>query len=346
MADVDLLVPGTGGNKLLKNREDLGYPALLQGTVSLLAELGLPLHHLVQLLSMGHLPQQIPPHRTTLLPGAVIDAGPLLALAYNQLERSFVPFLYDWRADLRHSGARLLDFLQARKPAGGRWRLVSHSQGGLVTVVASKLCAEQNGGDPTAFSRLVRDVIMVGVPLYGTLNAAHALVQGNQLGTQASPSFRIIARTWPALYQMLPDWKGALRLPDGTPAPQGVLQAAAWRAYDGISPDLLARALYTRQTYLRYPLSRMSGVKVAILLTRNLGTWDAATVLPDGTIDFGPRSGEGDALVPADPTRRRMTPVELATLHEVRPDQPIADHAMLLNDAFIGTLVRDLRGAS
>src|SRR4051812_1933310 len=134
MADGNLLVAGTGGTKLLKNGVDIGYPVFLQGRVDLLRLAGLGLEEIVQLLSMAHQPNQIPPSRTTLVPGAAIDPGPVLALAYNQLPAEMLPFRYDWRADLRYSAQMLLDWLQARKPASGRWRLVSHSQGGLVVL--------------------------------------------------------------------------------------------------------------------------------------------------------------------------------------------------------------------
>lgn len=341
MADTTLLIPGTGGLKLLRNGADLGYPVQLQGEAFLLSQAGSGLGEIEPLLSMQHRPGQRAPVKTSLLAGVEVSAGPVLSLAYREVP-GVLPFRYDWRGDIVYSAQRLVEFLEERKPAGGKWRLVAHSQGGLVAVAASKLLAARHGGDATAFSDLVRRLVLVGVPLYGTLNAAHALVRGEQLGEAVSPAFQKIARTWPALYQMLPDFRGALRLPDGRPAPSGFLDAAAWSGYSDVSAELLARALETKQRYLRRPLEKMAQVQVSIVLATNRATWDHAVLKVDRSIEFPNRAASGDSLVPSVPTMNRLTPVERQLVDQIGPQEVIAEHAFLLSDTYVGELTRRL----
>ncbi len=342
MADTTLLIPGTGGIKLLNNGADLGYPVMLQGQAFLLSQTGGGLGEIEPLLSMQHRPGQAAPVKTSLLPGVEVTPGPVLSLAYRELPSNVLPFRYDWRGDIVHSAARLVDLLTERRPQGGKWRIVAHSQGGLVAVAASKLLAARHGGDATAFSDLVRRLVLVGVPLYGTLNAAHALVRGEQLGEAVSASFQKISRTWPALYQMLPDFRAALRQQNQEPAATGFLEAASWQAYPDISADLLARALETKQRYLRRPLEKMAQVKVSIVLATNRPTWDHAVLNPDRTIDFANRGAPGDSLVPSVPTLNRLTPVERQLVDQIGPRETIAEHAFLLSDTYVGELTRRL----
>jgi hypothetical protein len=77
-----------------------------------------------------------------------------------------------------------------------------------VVIVASQLMGAE-------FAQRVSHLVFVAVPVYGTINAAHALLVGDNLGAAARSQFKWIAGTWPALYQMLPDWHAALRKEDG-----------------------------------------------------------------------------------------------------------------------------------
>lgn len=337
------LVPGTGGNKLLANGNDLGYPVLLQGSALLLSRVTGGIAPIVDLLSMEHDPGQIEPVRSSLRAGTNVTAGPLLDLAYNQVLNDAVPFPYDWRGDIRNSARQLLDFLVANRP-DDRWRLVGHSQGGLVIAAASKLHAQASGdADPsTAFSELVRDVVLIGVPLHGNVNAAHALVHGEQLGDDVAAEFVEVTRTWPSLYQMLPAWSSGLRDPAGN-ATHSFLDDAAWAdpRYASVDRDLLARARETRQQVLDRPLEHMGNIGVTIFMARNRGTRGHA-VLDDGQILFPPRDVEGDSLVPYAETLDWMTPIERNRVQASGPDEPIAEHSMLFNDPWVATFLRNI----
>src|SRR5262245_7723651 len=220
----DLLVPGTSGNKLLLDNGDLGWPSALAaqgwlaGTTGYALGLdGLPMSAktIADIMSMEFAdPNSIRPTKTTLKAGSTIGPGDVLELVYNQF-LDFDQFVYDFRADVRHSGQRLLDHLLDQRPSGERWRIACHSQGGLVVTVASKLCARQNGDDDRAFAKLVSHVAFIAVPFYGTVNAAVALSKGEELSAGFSSHFREIARTWPSLHQMLPVWPGCVRRRNG-----------------------------------------------------------------------------------------------------------------------------------
>lgn len=339
MPDSDLLVPGTGGITLMDNHgNDLGYPVKMRlGVLTRGFLAGLPAGELVELLSMHHEPGQIAPARSSLKPGVTIRPGHLLRVAYNQIPSTTNIFLYDWRADLRHSARELLNFMVERRPRDGRWNLAGHSQGGLLTILASKMCE-----DPQAFGRLVRSVTLVGAPVAGTVSSAVALISGDQMGQASAPSFQKIMRSWPALYHMIPAWP-ALVDTDGTPAPpdRQMTSMAAWEGTAGIVPDLLERAVEV-QAMLRDPLSHMRGdVRVAALMGRNRPTaveLRAATPLGAASVT----NQLGDTLVPHDRT------IEWVGGHfgqfVITYRSPCNVHSMLCDDPAIASRIRAIAG--
>lgn len=281
-----LLIPGTSGTKLLLDGEDFGWPAELaikswMLTAPVLSQLthamGLRAQDIVRALSMDFSdPRSCFATKSTLKPGSHMTPGRVLSVPYTQ-HRDFQHFTYDWRGDIRGSGEKLLRFLRNRKPAQGRWRIIAHSQGGLVAVVASKLAAAAAGSDDRAFSKLVSRLLLLAVPLAGTQEATKALVDADSLGAGFAPHFRKIAATWPALYQMLPVWRGSVLVPGAkaelVSARYPVMNLKAWEHLK-ISEENMERARATRRDFFRSPLAKMNGVKVriAILPSRRRGT--------------------------------------------------------------------------
>ena len=340
MPNANLLIPGTGGITLRDSRgRDLGYPVHMRLGIAVDALLGIGPERLVELLSMEHRPGQWAPVKTTLVPGLSILPHQAIEAAYNQVPASFNRFLYDWRCDLRYSAGQLLDFLHERRPVNGRWNLVGHSQGGLLIVLASKLLP------PGEFAELVASATLVGAPLAGTLNAAVALLNGDQMGMAASAVFRRILRTWPALYQMFPTWRAVVE--GGAPAPP-LLQLTSpegWIPHPGIEPDFLGRALEVRGM-LRDPLAGMVGdVRVAVLMARNRPTRlflpRVAGALPSPVGPIHPQDATaGDTLVPVGETLRWGGPA----LHPFVQlfDGTVREHSFLLADPLVGQRVRFL----
>lgn len=183
--------------------------------------------------------------------GVTVEAAGLMSLAYSLMEQSLSPkwtvWDYDWRLDIRYSGQKLARFLRARAKENEPWHIACHSQGGLVVLWAARVLGE------VAFAELVHSVVFVGVPFFGTFNALEALAEGYFINKSIPVT---VARTWPSLYQMLPQWGIAnANEPDGR-----VLLNETWHeaglfppnpdefdASKHIDPYLLERA---RQTYL------------------------------------------------------------------------------------------------
>ena len=345
----DLLVPGTSGNKLMLDSADLGWPSALlaqgwlAGATGYAVGLdGLPLsgQEIVDVLSMEFAdPTSTHPTKTTLKAGSTVGPGPLLELVYNQF-LNFDRFLYDFRSDVRHGGERLLTHLLENRPSGDRWRIVAHSQGGLLVAVASKLLAQQNNDDDRAFSQLVSHVGFVATPFYGTVTAAAALLVGEELSPGFAPRFRAIARTWPSLHQMLPAWPGSVRIRSAggeTAAPFSTLADSAWPGV-GVDPAMLARARQTRAQFLNSPLSRMNGVKIRLWMSRAWPTWNHV-VIDNGAVAPGPASEPGDTLVPANTTYATEAQVEKDATHLFGFGGNTMKHSALCVDPFLATEV-------
>jgi hypothetical protein len=345
----DLLVPGTSGNKLLLDGADLGWPSALAAQGWLAGETGyalglngLPMsaRSIADLMSMEFAdPASLLPTKSTLKDGSAIGPGAVLELVYNQF-LDFDRFVYDFRGDLRASGQRLLQQLVDQRPTGDRWRIVCHSQGGLVVTVASKLYARQNGDDDRAFARLVSHVAFIAVPFYGAINAAVALIKGEELSPGFAAHFRDIARTWPSLHQMLPVWPGCVRLQNGaavTNAAFDAMDPAAWPGAN-IDPAMLARARETRMQFLDSPLSRMNGVKKTLLMSR---AWPTSNhlIVADGAVAVAAPSEPGDTLVPADTTFATAAAVEQDAMHQFGTGGDTMKHFALSIDPFVAPAV-------
>jgi pimeloyl-ACP methyl ester carboxylesterase len=265
------------------------------------------------------------------LHNALVASGHM-TLAYEPFGHAHPPwdfFDYDWRLDIRYSGARLAEHLRQQAAQGERWHLVAHSQGGLVVLAAARLLGAEE------LARLVQSVCFVGVPFFGAVNSLLALLNGTFFNG-AIP--KEVVRTWPSVYQMLPRWG----IVGGNPNRPDLLLDATWMnaglmPAPGAPVDLnqqidrglleRARALY-RVTKTGYfdPLRKLDFVR--ILQGNNLPTPFQLPQFPDFTQVI---TAQGDGLVPDQFTRDRLpTWVQNeATLRRL----PAAEHAMLCSDA-------------
>ncbi|HYO68664.1 MAG TPA: hypothetical protein VEU33_21545, partial [Archangium sp.] len=230
-----------------------------------------------------------------------------MTLAYEPFAHAFPKwsfFDYDWRLDIRYSGKRLAEYLQAEAPRGDRWRLVAHSQGGLVVLAAARLLGAEE------LARLVQGVCFVGVPFFGTVSALVALLEGTFFNSTIPKE---VVRTWPSIYQMLPRWsvtRGNSNRPelllDATwmnagllPAP-GTPEALSQHIHRGMLER--ARALY-RATSTGYfePLRKLDFIR--IVQGNNLKT---AFRLPRFPSTEEVITADGDTLVHDQFTRDRL----------------------------------------
>jgi hypothetical protein len=295
MHDATLLVPGTQASCLADQNGVTVWNAVRVSLGLQKNDLGgRPPAEWQALLSMEHRPGQDAPVRTSLLAGTELHPSKVVLAPYDRLARMATLWPYDWRGDIYHNAALLLDWLDARKPASGRWNLVGHSQGCLVIVVASKLAG------PDVFARLVGRVALVAGPLAGTMRAAQALLWGRaDLGPGMRPVALAMARTWPALFQMLPTWP-AIVTPAGQPLPgdRQLTGAGGWPNPPRVEPDLVHRAVRLHQELGTTPFSGLAGVKTFTILGKRQDT--PLRAVRDGDAFAEPTGpGEpGDDLVP------------------------------------------------
>lgn len=144
------------------------------------------------------------------------------------------PFPYDWRQPLDAVEAELEAFVEevAARTAllrhyhaagytarGGKVDMVGHSMGGLV--VAGYL--ERTGG------RRVRKVATLGTPFRGSFEAALKVITGQaELPGESASREREAARLTPALYHLLPRFRGAVTS-DGALGVD-LFRASTWQA--------------------------------------------------------------------------------------------------------------------
>jgi len=330
-----VLVPGTQASTLV-DRADGGreiYNAVRMGLPLIAKSLdGIPKDEWVAVMSMEHAPGRLAPARTSLQASRDIVFGEVSRVPYDLLD--YEGWGYDWRADVRWNALRLVDDLNARLARDGeRSKLIGHSQGGLIIVLASKHAGAAE------WERLVSKVVLVGSPLAGTLNALEALLPGSSsLGDENRALARDMARTWPSLYQMLPAWP-CVEDSHGEPGPAEtqVLSPQGWPGQAGISADLLARAEETQNT-LENPFDEFGSVEVRSFLGTNHRTPQALIRDGDEEGRFVLKDQSGDSLVPH---ARTMAWGDQAYNESVRLfGRNTQNHARLCVDVRIATRVR------
>lgn len=345
------LVPGTGGVTLRDSRSrDTGYPVNMRiGVITGGRLRGKSADELVPLLSMQHQEGQLAPLKTTLTPGLSLGPGHVLETVYNQYP-GYNLFPYDWRQDIRHSAEQLIHFLeQHRSGSDTRWKLVGHSQGGLVILVASILYGKKHG-DFSAFSRLVKTVVLVGVPVSGTVNAARALITGNLMGEKAASSFTQIVRTWPAIFQMLPRWRAVVERPKGKSRYEysryQLWNPETWQGFSHMYPDMFTR-FHEYAQMMSNPLKGLGGNIGLLAIQANNRKTTTHIRRINGVLTAQTHNTEpGDTLVPHDTTMRSLLE-NPGFSGSPRYDEyvlamgaPVNKHSMLLNDPSVSTRVK------
>jgi pimeloyl-ACP methyl ester carboxylesterase len=302
MPDPVLIIPGTQATTLVDDGGRSVYNAVRVGIPLLPKSLGgRPKSEWVELLSMEHEPGELEPVKTSLEPGTTIDAPVVLQTPYNQFPKFFEEWPYDWRADLRWNAGRLLGDLRSRARDGSpRVSLIGHSQGALLITLASKQA------DPGEFARLVSRVIFVGAPFAGTMRAVEALVFGStDLGVRDQLLALRMARTWPAIYQMLPAW-ACVTDAQGKPLPadEQLLQLTGWPdgSNDGVTADMLDRAVETQKLLVDPFAGFGPGISVTTIMGSNQETGDTLIRAGDGFTKIVTQKRAGDNLVPFDRT--------------------------------------------
>jgi hypothetical protein len=184
-------------------------------------------------------------------------------------------------------------------------------------------------------------VVLVGAPLAGTVNSAEALITGEVAGKPAAPRFQEILRTWPALYQMLPQWP-AMVDEEGNPLPDDLqlLAPTGWKGVPGIRPDFLERAGEVIPL-LQDPVAHMKGdIRITLMKGRNRDTTTHLLHRDGGPTAVPHLREKGDTLVPFRTTIRWLG--ERVSRFVVACEGPVREHAFLLADPGVCSDLRRL----
>jgi hypothetical protein len=201
-----LPVPGTSATKLLLGGQNSGWPGLLTGEPwlagtgaldGLASTFGFSAQEIVDASAWSSLTRTAPPRRRRRsAPGASMAPSPLIRAAYNQFTDA-QSLVYDWRSDVRDSGAKLLAFLEANRPANGRWQilvLARRARRGRGRTAARHARGRTRGHGVLASREprglLRRPVLRNGQP-------PDALSNADELTPAFDASFARYARTWP-----------------------------------------------------------------------------------------------------------------------------------------------------
>jgi hypothetical protein len=326
-----LLIPGTGGSllKFSDTNEVINIAkVVLEGGDG----------PSTQRLKCAH---DVQPHVLEPKPTSVeIKPHGHMSLAYQPFDADMLNkwkvWNYDWRLDIRWSGMLLEEHLKkggVPKP-NDRWHIVTHSQGGLVLLWAARRMRED------VFAQYVSSVVFVGVPFFGTVNAAAAMLKGTFFGNSIPPE---TVRTWPSVYQMLPRWNVRSNAVTPDLLLNGTWSQAGFVPDDGtpldtrrhIDSSLLARARAWHSAVtpgphqpsggLFEPLRKLRFVRIV------LGEIPESTghLLPNFPTVTGPLV-VGDTLVPSDVTHS-MLPTWVRDAASIRRF-PTADHMLLCSD--------------
>ena len=198
--EVTVFVPGYQGSFLREGDGDLAWLTVGELISSGDRSLALPFDGERPARTYGPLAPEGPLTRFTVLP---LIARRDIYLGWMEFGRDalpgFVAFSYDWRKDVRDSGARLcalLDQLAAQHGPSLRVNLVAHSMGGLVALQ----CLRQSS--PGA--RSVRRAVFVGTPFRGAADIFKDLQQGTGIGRNQALLSREALFTFAAAFQLLP----------------------------------------------------------------------------------------------------------------------------------------------
>ncbi|MFT3775024.1 MAG: hypothetical protein QM820_57480 [Minicystis sp.] len=220
-------------------------------------------------------------------------------------------FNFDFRRGVRDIAKDLAAALAALGP-DRRFVLVSHSMGALVAAVYPHV-------DPAWRSRIERSIFLGG-PLAGTFEVVDAGIGVHPIISRlallsvfnGASDYAACMRTWPGLYDMLPD-------PAWFERGDRAFLANEWPAEMRPAPELLASASRTRELVNSSPLFE---VPCAQLLSLRYSTADAYA---SGRIAAAEATAPGDGTVPARTASFRGVPAYHVDLpHTLIPLDPKA----------------------
>lgn len=195
-----ILIPGIQGTTLLdSNRQD--FKTVWSGVKKFFSDI-----HQLTLRDNGVSDKHL---------DAIIERADVEDLAYSEIVnylksqgyRVYI-FGYDWRKSNAISGQKLAEFVERLKVRFGNvgsFNFITHSMGALVFSSYLKSL------DRKERDKVVNSAIMTVPPFLGSVEACLSLTIGSSMLVNSSDDFRKVARTFPAIYELLPVYKKAYK---------------------------------------------------------------------------------------------------------------------------------------
>lgn len=160
---------------------------------------------------------------------AVIERADVEDLAYSELinylkaegYRVYI-FGYDWRRSNTETAVALGEFVERIKRRFGNtnsFNFITHSMGGLV------FSAYLKSLEPEQRDEVVEHAVLTVPPFLGSMESALSLTMGSSMLFNSSDDFRKVARTFPAIYELLPVYADAYTF-------ESAAAKAAYNPYD------------------------------------------------------------------------------------------------------------------
>ncbi|MGO9265865.1 MAG: lipase/acyltransferase domain-containing protein [Candidatus Binataceae bacterium] len=150
------------------------------------------------------------------LPSQLLEIayGPLVQALQGRLDVPAYLFPYDWRYSISRSAEALVQYVgKLQKKAmpsvkgwDGLFDFAVHSMGGLVLRAFLEAWQRSAGGATLP----VGQICFIATPHLGALDAAVALISGETPFFGGRKELRKLARTFPAVYELLPRFPGAV----------------------------------------------------------------------------------------------------------------------------------------
>ena len=292
-----------------------------------------------------------------------IAYAPLVQALQGRLDVPAYLFPYDWRYSIVQSAKALVQFVKRLKlkqmPSlprwDGRFDFAVHSMGGLVL---RAFLAEWRASEGAGALLPVGQIVFVATPHYGSIDAVVGLISGEATWFGGRKELRKLARTFPSVYELLPQFRGAIvrGVQD-----LDIFQVANWQK-NTVDPDAGRSGFDVEQRHLSdaravlvsLPLPLAAGVRPDDQLII-FGNKPAAVPVqvhvgaaPDNWYDFdNALKGPGDDVVPVVSARLdgiaaiELTPDDVSYFfHPIQRGMAMLDmHAFLPALDEVGTIV-------
>lgn len=338
--DVTLFVHGYKGSFLKTTGGNLAWLSASQALSPGEKSLALPFEGQRDLPAFGPLMVAGPLTKFTVLPLVVEET---LYLPFMEFGRDHLPgfqvFAYDWRQDIRESGARLCARIESLGPAR-RVRIVAHSMGGLVT-----LSCLQHG--PEAVRHAVTHVAFAGVPFQGAAGAWDDLFLGTVNARNSALMAAHALLTFSSTWELLPPRANFFVDEQRAPVEVAAFDSEQWLTRGwGVFSDATLRddPAYRAQLGARLDAHRafwsglkdqQGGFKAMSFVGSGRATTAAFVARSDGSFDFSQSvtaDGDGTVLV----TSATPPAAFASSIVETR-----AEHAAMLNDPAVQAAIRE-----